>query len=97
MATYVCMYRFTDQGIGHIKESPARLEAAKRLAKSMGGEVKQFYLLLGPWDTAAIFTAPDDETMTRINLAICAQGNVKSETLRAFSEEEYRKLLASLP
>src|SRR5262245_53234879 len=97
MATYLCLYRFTEQGIAHIKESPARLEAAKRLAKSMGGEVKQFFLLLGRSDTAVIFTAPDDETMARINLAVCSQGNVASETLRAFTEEEYRKLIASLP
>ena len=97
MATYLCMYKFTEKGIEHIKESPSRLEAAKRLAKSMGGELKQFFLLVGARDTAAIFVAPDDETMVRINLALCALGNVVSETLRAFTEEEYRKILGSLP
>lgn len=97
MATYLCMYKFTEKGIGHIKESPSRLEAVKRTAKAMGGEVKQFFLLLGEYDTAAIWVAPDDETMTRINLAVCSQGNVVSRTLRAFTEEEYRKMIGSLP
>jgi uncharacterized protein with GYD domain len=93
----VCLYRFTDKGVGNIKESPARLEAARRLAKSLGGELKQFFLVIGPFDTVALFQAPDDETMVKINLAICSQGNVHSQTLRAFAEEEYRKLIAALP
>jgi uncharacterized protein with GYD domain len=97
MAMYLSLYQFTQQGIEHIKESPKRLEAVKQLAKSLGGEVQQFFLLLGEFDTAVLFTAPDDETMTKINLTVCARGNVRSQTLRAFSEEEYRKLLASLP
>jgi uncharacterized protein with GYD domain len=97
MATYLCMYKWTEKGIGHIKESPARLEAARRTAKAMGGDLKQFFMLLGERDTAAIFVAPDDETMARINLAMCSQGNVVSETMRAFTEEEYRKILGSLP
>lgn len=97
MATYLCTYKFTEQGIEHIKESPARLEAARRMAKTMGGELKQFFLLLGERDTAAIFVAPDDETMVKINLALCSLGNVVSETRRAFTEEEYRKLVGSLP
>jgi uncharacterized protein with GYD domain len=97
MATYLCLYKFTEKGIGHIKESPGRVEAAKRLAKSMGGEMKLFFFLLGRHDTAAIFSAPDDDTMARINLALSAMGNVSSETLRAFTEEEYRKIVGSLP
>jgi uncharacterized protein with GYD domain len=95
--TFVCLYRFTDRGIANIKESPARVEAVKRLAKSLGGELKQFFLVIGPYDTVVVFQAPDDETMVKINLAICSQGNVHSHTLRAFGEEEYRKLIAQLP
>jgi uncharacterized protein with GYD domain len=97
MATYVTLFHFTEKGIEHIKESPARLEGFKKTIRSLGGEIKAFFLLLGRYDTMVIVNAPDDETMARINLAACSLGNVRSETLRAFAEEDYRKMIASLP
>jgi uncharacterized protein with GYD domain len=97
MATYATLLRLTDKGIANIKESPAREEAYKKSIRSLGGELKGFYLLLGGYDMLALVSAPDDETMTRINLSLCSLGNVRSETMRAFSEEEYRKLIGSLP
>lgn len=96
MASFLSLYRFTSKGVEHIKESPARVEAIKRLAKSLGVEVKQWCLLMGDYDSVFIFDAPDDETATRFNLAVCSQGNVHSHTLRAFSEEEFRKMVAKL-
>ena len=97
MPTYVTLMRYTDQGIRNIKESPARLEAAKKLAKSIGAEIKSFYLALGNYDAIAIVDGPDDETAGRFALAIGAAGNVRTDTMRVFSEPEYRKLLSSLP
>jgi uncharacterized protein with GYD domain len=97
MATYVTLYRFTAKGIEHIKDSPARVEAAKKAARALGGEVKAFFMTLGSYDTLAILSAPDDETAARINLSICAEGNVQSLTMRAFNEEEYRAIIRSLP
>jgi uncharacterized protein with GYD domain len=97
MATYIILIRFTPQGIGNIKESPKRLEAAKQVFKSMGAELKQWYLVSGQYDAVVIAEGPDDETAMKLALLIGSQGNVRTETLRAFTEDEYRKIIAALP
>ena len=88
--------RFTDQGIRTIKESPARLEAAKKVFKSAGAEIKSFYLALGKYDAVLVSEGPDDETATRLALSVGALGNVRTDTMRVFTEAEYRKLIGSL-
>ena len=97
MATYILLLQYTHQGITKIKESPARSEAAKKLFKSMGGEMKEIYLTAGQYDLVIIAEAPDDETMARICLAAGSLGNVRTQTLRAFTEEQYVKIIKSLP
>jgi uncharacterized protein with GYD domain len=97
MAIYIMLFRFTEQGLKEIKESPRRVEAAKEAFRAMGGELKQFYMVLGGYDTVFVIEAPDDETAAKLALAISSLGNVRTETLRAFSEEEYRKIIAGLP
>ena len=97
MATYILLARFTQQGIQHIKESPNRLDAGKQAFRSMGAELKEFYLVSGQYDIVTIFEAPDDETMAKVVLALGSKGNVKTETLRAFTEDEYVKLVSDLP
>ncbi len=96
MATYVSLLKFTDQGIRNIKESPARLDAAKQAFQAAGGELKQFYLALGNHDAVVVADAPDDETAARLLLAIGSIGAVRTETLRVFTESEYRKIIAAL-
>ena len=97
MATYITLFRLTQQGIGNIKESPARLDAAKQAARAMGGEVKAFYLVMGQYDGVIITEAPDDEAVTKLLLATGSLGNVRTETLRAYTEDEFRKIIAALP
>ena len=97
MPTYISLLRYTQQGVQNIKESPARLDAAKKAFQAMGGELKQWYLVMGQYDAVVVSELPDDETAAKLALAIGAQGNIRTETLRAFTEEEYRKLIASLP
>jgi|SRR3990172_5733637 len=97
MPTYISLLRYTQQGVQNIKESPARLDAAKKAFQAMGGELKQWYLVMGQYDAVVVSEGPDDETAAKLALAIGAQGNIRTETLRAFTEEEYRKLIASLP
>ena len=97
MPTYIALIRYTPQGIQNIKDSPARLDAAKKAFQAMGGELKQWYLVMGQYDAVAIAEAPDDETMAKLALAIGSQGNIRTETLRAFTEDEFRKLIAALP
>jgi len=97
MATYITLFRLTQQGIGNIKESPARLDAAKQAARAMGGEIKAFYLVMGQYDGVIITEAPDDEAVTKLLLATGSLGNVRTETLRAYTEDEFRKIIAALP
>ncbi len=97
MPSYVMLFQFTDQGIRNIKESPARVEAAKKICRDLGGEVKQFYGLMGTYDTMFILEAPHDEEAVKMAATIAMQGNVRTETLRAFTEAEYRQMVSALP
>lgn len=97
MATYLMLFNFTRKGIENVKESPARVEELKQAFREAGAEIKEFYALLGRYDTAFIAEAPDDETIARLALAIGSKGNVRSETLRAFTIDEFRKMVAAIP
>lgn len=97
MPTYITLFRFTQQGIEKIKESPARLDRAKQMVKAAGGEIKAFYLTLGTYDIVTISEAPNDAAYAKIMLTLASAGAVRSETLHAFSEAEYRKLIGELP
>ena len=96
MALYISLVKFTQQGLATIEGSPDRLETAKEQLKDMGGEIKAFYLTMGRYDAVAIVEAPDDETMAKFSLRSAQIGNVRSEILRAFDEESYRKIIAEL-
>jgi uncharacterized protein with GYD domain len=97
MATYIILINYTQQGIQNIKESPARLDAAKKAFKAAGGELKEWFLTMGEFDAVVVAEGPNDETAATLALAIAAQGSVRTQTMRAFTETEYRKLIASLP
>src|SRR5438445_13074743 len=97
MATYITLLKYTDQGIKSIKESPSRLEKAKQLLKSLGGELKSFHLVQGRYDAIVLSVAPIDEDVTKFALVTGSLGNVRTETLRAFTEDEYRKIVSALP
>ena len=97
MATYIMLASYTQKGIEEIKESPARLDAAKQAFQAMGAELKEFYLVMGRYDMLVIGEAPDDETAAKLALAIGSRGSVRTETLKAFSEDEYRKIIDALP
>jgi uncharacterized protein with GYD domain len=97
MATYISLVSYTQKGIENIKESPSRLDAAKELFRAIGGELKEFYLVMGQYDMIVISEAPDDETAARSALTLGSAGSVRTETFRAFTEDEYRKIIESLP
>jgi uncharacterized protein with GYD domain len=97
MPTYIMLNRYTPQGIANVKQSPSRIDALRKTFRDAGARIKEAYLVMGRYDTVLVFEAPDDETCARLSLTIGQAGNVQSETLRAFSEEEFRKLVATLP
>jgi uncharacterized protein with GYD domain len=97
MPTYVTLYRFTDQGIRDVRNSPGRIEAAKQNAEKIGGKVKAVYVTMGAYDLVAITDWPSDEMAAAASLAQGALGNVTTQTMRAFGEAEFEKILKNLP
>ncbi len=97
MAKYLLLLRFTQQGAQNIKDGPERLEAAKETLQGLGAELQDFYLTLGEYDAVVVVEAPDDKTLAKASLAISSLGNVRIETLRAFTEEEYGEIVGTLP
>ena len=97
MPTYISLLRFTQQGIETIKDGPSRLDAARKAYEAVGARLKEFYLVTGRYDAVVLSEAPNDETVAKLALALGSRGNVRSETLRAFTEAEYRSILAALP
>lgn len=96
MATYIVLTSFTDQGVRTVKETAKRADSVKETAKKFGVTVKEFFWTLGTYDVVAIFEAPDDASMTALGMAIGSGGNVRTQTMRAFSREEMNGILAKL-
>ena len=96
MPTYIALLKWTSQGIAKVGSSAKRLDAGRKAFKKMGVELKDTYLTMGRYDLVCVIEAPDDETYAKAFLGLGAQGNVSTETLKAFSEDEYRKIIGSL-
>jgi uncharacterized protein with GYD domain len=97
MSTYITLISLTEKGITEVKEGPARLDEAKKAFKAMGAELKEFFLVSGQYDMVVIVEAPDDMTVAKLALLIGSQGAIRTQTMMAFTEEEYRKVVADLP
>jgi len=96
MPHFVTLVRYTQQGMSNIKESPSRLDAAKKAAEKESGKIHAWYLTMGQYDAVFISEFPSDEACARFALSSGALGNVSTETLKAFPEAEYRKICGSL-
>ncbi len=97
MPSYIALVSFTQKGIENIKEGPSRLDAAKKAFEAAGGRVVSFFLTMGRYDAIVIAEFPNDEGIAKVALAGGSQGFIRTETLRAFTEEEYRSIVRSLP
>lgn len=97
MATYVVLSQFTDQGIRTIKNSPQRAAQVAEMAKAFGCEMKEIYWTLGHHDLVVIMEAPDDESLSAFGFALGSAGNVRTQTLRAFTKDEVGTILGKLP
>jgi uncharacterized protein with GYD domain len=96
MALYIVLANWTDQGIRNIKDSPDRLDKARALAKKHGCEFRQFHLTIGTADMVVMIEAPGDEAMASFALALGSAGNIRTTTLKALSEDAYRKIVGGL-
>jgi len=96
MTTYISLINWTDQGIRNVKESPQRLDAFKKGVEAAGGKVDAFYLTMGRYDMVIIVEAPSDEAAAAVLLSVGRLGNVHTETLKAFPEDQYRDIIAKV-
>lgn len=96
MATYVSLFSWTEQGIRNVKDTVKRAAKFHDAIRKAGGKVRDVYWTMGRHDGVIIYDAPDDETATSLMLAGCAQGYVKTETLRAFDDKTMKKILGAL-
>lgn len=97
MPTYVTLVNFTDQGIRNVKDTTKRAKAFQASAKKAGVKVKAEFWTMGRYDIVIITEAPDDEALSRALLSVGTLGNIRTETLRAFSANEMDKMLKGLP
>ncbi|HXW80884.1 MAG TPA: GYD domain-containing protein [Acidimicrobiales bacterium] len=96
MAKYIILGKFTQQGIQTIKDAPKRRAKAIELASALGGEIKDVYVTMGQYDLVVVLDAPNDEAVAKLILQVGMQGNLSTQTLRAFDEAETDRLVASL-
>ena len=96
MPTYLIQSQWTDQGIRNVKESAKRLDLGKKKLKEMGGEIKAFYLTTGSYDMLAVVDVPNDATLAAHLLWLGSQGNLRTQTVKAFTEEEFRTIVGEL-
>jgi uncharacterized protein with GYD domain len=96
MTTYIMLANWTEQGVRNVKDSPSRLDAAKKLLGDMGGDFKSFFLTMGTYDFVGIYEAPDDAVAARFALKLAMLGSVRTQTLKAFPEAAYREIIRSV-
>jgi uncharacterized protein with GYD domain len=97
MATYIVLGQFTDQGIRTVKNSSQRASQVAEMAKGMGCEMKEVFWTLGQYDIVAVVDAPDDQSFTAFGLALCSAGNVRTQSLRAFTKSELGSIMSKMP
>ena len=97
MPTYIVLYKLTDQGIKNIKDAPKRLEENIKNVEAAGSKLLGFYAVMGEYDYVSISESPSDEAaMTRL-LDICSKGNVRTTTLKAFTQKEFVEMVKKIP
>jgi uncharacterized protein with GYD domain len=97
MATYLLLGNYTPQGMDKIRGAPARIDTAREVIDNSGGKLLGWYVTMGQYDFAALVEAPGDEIMARLALAMSSHGNIRTQTLRAFTEQEFRDIVNTLP
>ncbi len=96
MATYICLLDWTQQGIENIQDSPGRFDDAKKAIEAAGGALRDFYMTTGEHDLVLVIEAPDDIALAKVLLRLSSKGSVRTTTMRAFTESEYREIVGSL-
>ncbi len=93
MPTFIVFLNWTDQGAKNLKDGPKRSDAVKGLIEKNGGKLLSAYVTTGQYDVALTCDMPSGEAMTKVTIAIAAQGSARTTTVRAYKIEEFAKLL----
>ena len=96
MATYIMLGNFTDQGIRNVKDTTKRADAVKEAAKKYGTTMKEIFWTMGPYDMVVTLEAPDDASVSAFALAVGSAGNIRGQTLRAYSKDEMNAVLKKI-
>ncbi|MFI5183164.1 MAG: GYD domain-containing protein [Vicinamibacteria bacterium] len=96
MALYISLLTFTQKGVEAVKHQASRMDAIKQAYKAAGGELIAYYATMGQYDGVVVYRMPDDVAAASFILSTMSMGNVRSETMRAFGEDEYRQILENL-
>jgi uncharacterized protein with GYD domain len=93
---YVVLANFTDQGIRNAKDSPKRAEAFKQMANTFGVTVRELFWTQGQYDIVTIVEAPDESSVMALSLSLGALGNVRTESMRAFSATDMKGIVSKM-
>jgi uncharacterized protein with GYD domain len=93
---YVTLYNWTDQGVANAKDTLSRYQSAKQLVESKGGKIDMILWTVGPYDLVTVSDFPDDETGTAVALQLASTGNLRSTTMRGFSEGEMKGIIEKM-
>lgn len=96
MPTYIVLGNFTDQGIRSVRDSLKREDVFRKQCEKAGARVKDVYRTMGRYDVTAVVDVPDDVTLTSLLYSMGSLGNVRTETLRAFTRQETEEALAKM-
>jgi uncharacterized protein with GYD domain len=97
MPTYVGLVRWTDQGIKTVKDATSRSEQGKAAIEQAGGRVIGSWWTQGAYDAVVVTEWPDDEAASVAALSYAMAGNVRTETMRAYTNEEMQRIVQRLP
>jgi uncharacterized protein with GYD domain len=96
MPNYVMLAKWTDQGMRSIEDSPRRIDTARKSLEEMGGHFLSVFVTMGEYDLIITYDAPDDAVAARFSLLLGKLGNVRTNSMKAFSEEAYRLIVNTL-
>ncbi len=97
MATFIMLMNLTEEGVKGIKDAPNRRAAVEKLVGDLGGEIKSSYLTMGNYDRVLVIDFPDGESAAKFAISLGSRGFIRTNTLRAFDNDEALAIIADAP
>jgi uncharacterized protein with GYD domain len=97
MVTYMTLMTLTDQGIKNVKEAPGRIESGLKAFEKTGGKLIGFWIAIGKYDYVSVGESSSDEAALAWAIGLSSQGNVRVESVKLYSKEQFAGLIKMLP